>query len=197
MAINTLTCQRLLLNKKSAFTLVELLIASVIFSVILACLFFLLNIGQLSFSINSAKLDLQSYVRLVMDRLIKDVRDTNILEINSNNPSVNHIKFRKVTGIDNNSGSYTLSANYIDYDYNIATGELIRSIIDGTGTVLQSSIFDNIVQSPFYSAPATPLVAGAILSSKSLFAVISSEKQTRNSKIINFSLTEEIKIRNE
>lgn len=189
--------QRSLPNKSSAFTLVELLIVALIFGIILSSLFVTLNIGYLSFSVTSAKLELQSYVRATMDRLIKDVRDTNLSEINSNNPSVNHIKFRKVTGIDNNSGSYTLSSNYIEYNYDNVSGELTRNIVDVNGTILRSSLFRNIIQSPFYSAPGVPLVDNAILTSKSLVIVITSQKQAKNSLFLNFSLTEEIRIRNE
>jgi prepilin-type N-terminal cleavage/methylation domain-containing protein len=186
-----------LLNKKSAFTLLEILIAAAILSVVLACLFTTLNIGQLSFSMNSAKVELQSYVRLVMDRLVKDVRDTNLLEINNNSPSVDHIKFRKVSGIDNGSGSYTLSANYIEYTYDGNSGVLTRNIIDGSNNILQSLTYNDITQSPFYIASGNPLVANGILTSKSLFIVISAQKQTRGSNVLNFSLTEEVKIRNE
>jgi prepilin-type N-terminal cleavage/methylation domain-containing protein len=186
-----------LLNKNRAFTLVEVLIAALIFSVILACLFVVLNIGHISFTINSAKLDLQSYVRLVMDRIVKDTRDTNLLEINSNNPLVSHIKFRKVTGIDNVSGSYTLSPDYIEYNYDNVLSELSRNIVDANGIILRSSLFPNITQSPFYSVPGVPLVDNAILNSKSLVIVITSQKQAKNSLFLNFSLTEDIKIRNE
>lgn len=189
--------QQLSLNKNKAFTLIELLIVALILGVILSGLFATLNIGNFSFSTSSAKLELQSYVRLTMERLIRDIRDTNLLEINNNNPSTNHIKFRKVSGIDNSTGMLTFSPDYIEYNYNNVSNELSRYIVHEDGTILRNSTYSNIMQAPFYSAPGDPLAAGEILSSKSLVIVIASQKQVKDSLFLNFSLAEEVAIRNE
>ena len=186
------------LLKKTGFSLIEILVVCLILGVILGALFISLTSGDLPNSVNSAMTDLQGKVRLIMDWMIKDVRQTNLIEINSNSPSTDHIKFKKVTGIDNGTGNYTLSADYIDYSYDSVSGELTRSEIDGTtGDILRSLVFDNITQSPFYTDTGVPLVAGGILTSKKLIVVIAGQSQARHSVTLTHTLTQEVKIRNE
>lgn len=175
----------------------EVLVVGFISSVVIAALLLTLTTGEFSNSTVSAKTDLQAKVRRIMDWVIKDVRQTNLAEINNNNPSVNHIKFKVVTGIDNITGSYTLSPNCIEYNYNNVSGELTRNEVDETGLIAQSWVFDNITQPPFYTAPGVPLVANGILASKKLVIVIAGQNQVRNSLTLNSSLAEEVKIRNE
>lgn len=186
------------LRKKIGYTLIEVLVVCLILSVLLAALFVGLTSGNFSSSVSSAKVDLQSKIRIIMDWILRDVRQTNLVEINTNAPTADHIKFKKVTGIDNNTGNYTLSADFIEYTYNSASSELTRNEIDGaTGSILKSVVFSNMTQSPFYSAPAVPLAPGDILTSKRLVIVIAGRNQVRNSLVLNLTLTEEVKIRNE
>jgi prepilin-type N-terminal cleavage/methylation domain-containing protein len=183
---------------KKGFTIVEVMVAGLILSIVLGALFISLSTGELSGSISSAKADLQGKIRLIIEWITKDVRQSTIIEINTNTPTVDYLKFKKVTGIDNGTGNYTLSSDYTEYSYNSSSQELIRSQIDGTTQeVLQSIVFNNITQSPFYSDSGVPLVSGGILNSKKLVIVISGEKQLRGSSILNLTLTEEAKIRNE
>ncbi len=185
------------LNKKG-FTLVEVLVTAFILCVIFAALFVTLTTGEFSNAITSAKIDLQAKVRMIMDTIVKDVRQTNINQINVNDPSVDHIKFKKVAGIDNGTGSYVLGSGYIEYNYDQASSSLARNELDNSGTgVLKTVVFNNITQSPFYSASGVPLAPGGILNTKKLFIVIAARKQVRNNLILNFSLREQVKIRNE
>ncbi|MDP3732713.1 MAG: prepilin-type N-terminal cleavage/methylation domain-containing protein [Candidatus Omnitrophota bacterium] len=183
--------------KRRGFTLTEVLAVVFISSVVIAALFLTLTTGEFSNSTISAKTDLRAKVRRIMDWIIKDVRQTNLAEINNNNPSLNHIKFKLVTGIDDITGSYTLSPNYIEYDYNNVSGELTRNEVDETGLILQGWVFNNITQPPFYTAPGVPLVADGILASKKLVVVIVGQNQVRSSLTLNSSLTEEARVRNE
>jgi Tfp pilus assembly protein PilV len=186
------------LLKKRGLSLIEVFVSSGILSLLLAALFIGLTSGQLSSTVSSAKADLQGKLRLIMAWIVKDVRQTDIIEINSNVPSVDHLKFKKVTGIDNITGNYTVGSDYTEYNYNSTSGVLTRSEINGsTGAIQHSVPFNNITQSPFYTAPAVPLVVGGILNSKKLIIVIAGETRVRNSLTLNLTLTEEAKIRNE
>jgi type II secretory pathway pseudopilin PulG len=170
---------RVSLLKKKGLSLIELFVAAGILSLILAALFISITSGDLSSAVSSAKSDLQGKLRLIMDWITKDVRSTNIIEINTNSPSAGYLKFKKVTGIDNITGNYTLSPDYTEYSYNSTSGELTRSEINGTtGEILRTVPFNNITQSPFYTTQGVPLVPGGILT-------------------LNLTLTEEVKIRNE
>jgi len=185
------------LNKARAFTLVEVMVCAFILTVIMASLFMVLNIGEFSYPLHSGKIDLQAKVRQVLDWIVRDARQTNLIQINTNAPSVNHIKFKQVTGIDNATGAYTLSANYIEYNYDSVSDNLTRNVVNGSGSLLQSQAFDNITQPPFYAALGNPLDPGDILTSKKLIVIIAGRSQVKNYITLNFSLAEEVKIRNE
>jgi len=177
------------------FTIVEVLSVSFILITVFAAMFITLTTGEFSNAVSSAKADLQANVRTAMNSVLNDVRQTSLIQINSNNPSAGHIKFKKITGIDNVTGSYSLSANDIEYTYNQSSFSLERSET-GPG-VSKVQIFNDITEAPFYSATGVPLEAGGILSSKKLVVVMSGRNHVRGDLDLNFSLTEEVKIRNE
>ena len=170
--------------------------AGFILLIVFGALFIALNTGNFSYAVTSAKTDLQGEVRRLMDWIVKDVRQTSRAQINNNNPTVNHIKFQKVTGIDAVAG-YQYSTDYVEYNYDPASLTLTRNELDASGAVINSWVFNNITQSPFYSDVGVPLVYNGVTSSNKLVLVIASQKQVRNNLTINFSLTEEAKIRNE
>lgn len=177
-----------LLNKKSGFTLVEILVVAFILIIITTALMLVLSTGEFSNSVSSARVDLQAEVRRAMDWIIKDVRSTVPSEINNNSPSSSHIKFRQITGIDNTDGSFTFGLDYIEYNYDAVSGTLTRN-----GIILSGSI----TEAPFYTAVGVPLVAGGIITSKKLVVKISGQKLVRGNLPLNFSLIEEVRIRNE
>jgi prepilin-type N-terminal cleavage/methylation domain-containing protein len=183
--------------KRRGHTLVEVLVVAFILGIIIMALFLTLTTGEFSSSVSMAKTDLQAKVRRVMDWIVKDVRQTNPIQINTNNPTANHIKFKKVTGIDNDSGNHTLSSNYIEYNYTSVSGSLTRNEVSEDGSMLHSWVFSNITQSPFYTATEVPLATDGILTSKKLIIVITGQSQVRNSLTLNQTLTEEVKIRND
>lgn len=190
-------CLRALPRSNRGFTIVEVLSTAFILIVVFAALFSVLNVGEFSNTVSSAKADLQAKVRTAMDSILKDVRQTSIIQINSNDPSPTHIKFKKVTGIDNTTGSYSLSDNYIEYTYDADLLSLVRNEVNAGGTVLKSQTFNDITEAPFYSSTGVPLVAGGILSSKKLVLVVAGKNNIRGGLNLSFSLTEEVKVRNE
>ena len=198
--IGTLACLRTLRAKKKGFTLVELLVTGFIFAVVMAALFLSLTTGEFSNSVSSAKADLQAKVRFIMEMIVRDVRQTNLNEINLNGPSADHIKFRQVTGIDSGGTSeYSLSANYIEYTYDINTRQLTRSIVNGAGAILRSQVFADITNTHFYSNVGQDLAANTIIDPNNggkLIITVAAQSQA-NRLTLNWTLTEEVKIRNE
>lgn len=183
-------------NKRS-FSIVELLVVVFILGLLITALFLSLTTSEFSHSVTSAKADLQAKIRYVIDWIVKDVRQANLTEINNNNPSGSHVKFRKVMGIDNSTGNYVLSTNYIEYSFDAASEQLLRREVDPAGNILQSWTFSNITKLPFYTAPGVALTEGAILNSGKLIVLIEGQNQFKGSSTITFSLTEEVRIRNE
>lgn len=200
--IGVLNYLRALLAKRCGFTVIELLIAGMILAVILTGLFMTLNIGQFSYPITSAKLHLQSEVRLAMDWIIKDLRQTiswNIASV-ENAPSTIHIKFNLWTW---NSSTHTweLGTDYIEYDYDSNLEKLTRRYVDtfGNPTTLE---FNNIIEAPFYTTyigtgdPSNTLDADQLRNDRKLIIVISGRKYVRGSLYVPFTLESEVKIRN-
>jgi len=163
-------------------------------------IFFALSSGELSGTFSSARADQQGEVRRTLDWIVNDIRQTVSWEIANNSPSPEHIKFRQVEGWNTATDTFLLSANYIEYTFDINTNTVTRSLVDGSGNTLQSWVFNNIVQAPFStinsSGLTVPLNSGDLLTSTKIVVLISGQNQIRG-KTITYSLTEEVKIRNE
>ena len=184
----------------------ELLIASLIFSVILAALFITLNIGQLSFSTSSAKISVQSQVRLAMDWLIKDLRQAiswNIASIANpnNNPTTIHLKFN-LWAWNSSSNTWDLSADYVEYNYDAVAKKITRAYYNDTTKETSFLEFYDITEAPFYTFyidagnPANILDADQLRNNRRLNIVISGQKLVRGSLFVPFNLKSEVKIRN-
>lgn len=177
-----------------------------------------LTSGEFSSSVSSAKADLQAKVRLIMDWIVKDLRSTDRDEINAddNDPAVNHIKFKKVADIYidsvNNTTSMIMSSNYTEYNYTADLSRLTRNELYSNGTIIpgRSRNFPNttnvsnhdefvkfyITDVSFYVEPGVPLDEEHSSEGK-LIVNITGQSQFRNSTILNQTLSEEVKIRNE
>jgi prepilin-type N-terminal cleavage/methylation domain-containing protein len=190
---------------KRGFTLLEVLVTLTIFGAIVAAIFASLNIGKLSFSIGSSKVEVQAKARLITDWIVNDSRQallSDIVDIVNNSPSSSHIRFRQVTGIDITTGQYILSPDFIDYTYDFTTQKIIRSVIDPSGNTLitETREFNNIINPPFFSVDGAgvtvPLTAADLSNSQRLIIVIQTQKQLRGTISIPHAIRAEVKIRN-
>ncbi len=194
-------------TKSRGFTIIEALLTSVLLAAVFSALFLTLNIGQLSSPTNSAKAELRDSTRRLLFWIARDIRDTSSGEITANSPSSNHIKFRQVLGLDTATGYYILSSGYIEYVYDPANKKITRNTLDSTGNLLQNWVFENITESPFFTRDSfgavVPLSQSYLQSSRKLIVDINVEKSVCEVRInqnclnLTFSLSEEIKIRNE
>ncbi len=182
---------------KRGFTLIEVAVTTLIFIIVVAALFSVLNISDTANYKSLGQIDLQAQVRSILNWIANDVRQTSTRQIQNSSPppTLNHIKFRKVAGIiatGPDAGTHDYVPNpYIEYTYDSGTLSLRRNEIDATtGSVLWTTIFDNITQPPF------PDAAGINGTNPLMLIIISAQKQLRYSEIINWTLSEEVKIRN-
>ena len=74
-------------NKSKGFTLIEVLVVMAISTVIFAAVFMVWNTGEYSNSIGSANLDLYHEIRLALDWMIRDFRQTATQQINVIHPA--------------------------------------------------------------------------------------------------------------
>lgn len=199
-------CQRalraLLRNNKKGLTLIEIMVVAFIMGIISMALLLSLTAVGFSISVGSAKTDLQAKLRLAMDLIVRDVRQTSStkgkIDLSNPPPSESYIKFVKVSGVDNvNPQNYTLTSDYIEYNYTAALKQLRRNEVNATGSIIKSWNLTNLTQVSFYTDPGVPLAQGNITESRKLLVNITGQTQLRNSLVINQTLTEEVKIRND
>ncbi|MBI5144596.1 MAG: prepilin-type N-terminal cleavage/methylation domain-containing protein [Candidatus Omnitrophica bacterium] len=188
-------------NRKCGFTLVEVLLVSLILTLILAALFITLTTGESVSAISSAKIDLQAQLRQVINWITQDIRRATVGEIANNSPSSNHVKFRQVQGVDTTTGYYILSDNYIEYNYDNNLQKITRSLVNPAGEILQSWQFNNIAQPPFYTRDASggivSLNQSDLSNSRKIIVTITCLKTVKGSLNLTSNLSQEVKIRNE
>ena len=203
-------------SARAGFTLFELLVSAFLVSVILSALFMSFNIGLLSSTLTSPKVDLQAKVRQVIDIVARDVRQTISWEIAdaNNNPSGSHIKFRLVQGWDTDTNNISFIKKesgtdyyyYVDYTYSAAGQTLTRTQtkVRVNDLVVVSTFpltFSGITASPFYTRDTqgakVTLNHDDLLTSRKVIVVATGSTQVRGLTYQLPPLEEEIKVRNE
>ncbi|OGX46671.1 MAG: hypothetical protein A3G38_00710 [Omnitrophica WOR_2 bacterium RIFCSPLOWO2_12_FULL_51_8] len=190
-------------NSPQGLTLLESFFAVAILGAVIAILFLSFSAGELSQAASSVKLELQAQARRLSDWIGNDARQAVSWEIADagNSPDSAHIKFRQVVGWDTVANNYLLSTNYVEYAYDSGQGSVTRKILDPGGGVIQSWNFDYVVQPPFYTRdPANNPVAlnsSDLLTSRRLITTIVLQKTIRGGLSTGFSMSNEVKIRNE
>lgn len=186
------------------FTMVEIMVVTLTLGVLMAGLFYALISGESSWSVNAAKIEVQSEVRRAVDWIAKDVRQTRRVDIgsSSNNPLSTHIKFKKVIGYDTaGGGSLVLSDNFIGYTYDPDLKTITRTESSNPLTWT----FRNIIQAPFYTNnsgsiividPPNPGDNSPVFQTGNLVIILTGQKQVKSGLNATYTLTEEVKIRN-
>ncbi len=197
---------RLTLLNKRGISIVEVLLVTAIIGLLMGSIFYLLSAAQSSRAQSTAKSELQSEVRRVMDWIVNDVRQTVSSSIGSkdNNPLSTHIKFKKFTGYSVKLGIPSPDfGNPIEYTYDSGSKTITRTDL-GTN---QSWIFRNIIQASFYTRlqdgsivamdPVNPGEDSPLFTNLSgnLVIDISGQKQVSAASNISYTLREEVAIR--
>ncbi|MDD5477559.1 MAG: hypothetical protein PHG87_05110 [Candidatus Omnitrophica bacterium] len=169
----------------------ETLFVALILGAIIGVFFYAENAVQHSFTLSSARGNLQSEVRRTIGWIIKDTRQTVSWDIANNSPTPSYIKFRQVTGWDTANNTFSLSDYYIEYTYNAVNHTIIRRKSDLSNGTLGLWTLNDIVAAPFFTVNSlgaiVPLNNSDLLTSKQLVITISGG---------TYSLTEEVQIRN-
>jgi len=110
---------------KKGLTIVEMMVSFGILVVVLAGIFLILRLANWSWDIDSGKLDLQQYTRLVMENMIREISQSNHDELTVNNGGA-RLDFL-VPNVTNMISYY------------VSNGQLIRSHA-GTNTPIASHI---------------------------------------------------------
>ena len=195
--------RRVLLNKKGV-GVIEALLVAVIMGLLMGAVFYLLNVVQSSRAVSTVKIEVQSEARRCMDWIVNDVRQTVNWSIGSkdNSPSSSYIKFKKVTGYSTAGSGSTIMGDFIEYSYDSITSTITRTDL----ATNQSWVFRYIVQPPFYTRLSDgsivvidPVSVGndsPVFTTGNLVIVIVGQKPVSGATNIDYTLTEEVKIRN-
>ncbi len=189
-------------NLRSGFTIVELMVAALILMIVLAGLYWSLNSGQIATNVTKAKLELEADIRLAMDWITKDLRQSISWNIAGadNNPTTSHLKFNLWLW-NATTHTWDVTTSYVEYNYDSVAKTITRVAVDGTGNVM-SFVFNNIEEPPFYTQyidtgdPGNVLVPIELQSNKKLIVVISGRKLVRAGLFVNSKLKLEVRIRN-
>ncbi len=134
---------------------------------------------------------------------MKDLRQAiswNIAD-SGNNPSTIHLKFN-LWDWNSGTGTWDLSADYIEYDYDSNAKKLTRKFYDDATGNTMTLEFNNIIEAPFYTTylgtgdPGNTLDADQLRNNRKLTILITGQKLLRGSLSVPFNLKSEVKIRN-
>jgi type II secretory pathway pseudopilin PulG len=185
------------------YSFLEVLVAALVSGALIGTILLALNSGQLTDALSSAQSELQAEARRSIDWIAQDARQAVGWDMANagNDPSVSHIKFRKVEGWDIANNTFRLSANFTEYGFDANTTTLTRRLSNAANATLQTWIFNNITQAPFYTLDTSnntvALNSADLLTSTKLLLRIATEKPVRGMFNATVNMTEEVKIRNE
>ncbi|MDD5347468.1 MAG: prepilin-type N-terminal cleavage/methylation domain-containing protein, partial [Candidatus Omnitrophica bacterium] len=185
-------------GRKTGFTLIEAMVVFIILAVIAAALVMTLRVGDFAQSVGSSKADICSDVKMLMDWIVRDVRQAKIQELFNNTPSTGYIKFNLWVW-DNDTLAQVFSDQYVEYEYDSAGEVLTRRFIDGGVTVNEWN-FTGVMMPPFYTSYTNETINSfsnaTLLNSRKVIVAIKRGKTVRN-RPLNFTMAEEVRIRNE
>lgn len=181
------------LNKISGFTLVEIIVTAFILVIIIGALIAVLNIGNFSNSISTAKLELQQDVRRTIDWIVKDLRQTQRTKLTVINEAGSSVLFVDLVNNeiftdpqfricqDHDGTNVIWSSNQIGYTFDALNHKVIRT--DSAGS--QSWAFNNISNLEFRK-----------IGMDMLSITVSGEKTVRGNIKPTYTLQTEVKLRN-
>lgn len=184
-------------DKKNGITLVEVLVAGFILSIIMSALLLVLNVGNLSNTIVGAKLEVQQEVRRAMEWMVRDLRQTDRMRLLVRDVSGGPLTQNQFNSFGNGvivtnplfnicigysvSGNLW-SSNQIGYTYDAVNQRIVRSD-SGTGNTWQ---FNHISSLTFTK-----------IGLNSLLVEIIGQRTATGTIAPTSTLQEEVKLRNE
>lgn len=159
-------------GKKPGFTLVEVLLSTAILTFILAGLYAVFNVGNLSYGTDTKLLDLQQDARLAMDWMVREIRQAFPATLTPF-PLVN----------SNTINFDTFLTDNITYSHNINTKQIIRN--EPLDPIPARVIANNIEVLNLNYLPARRILE------------IEIEVEHPQRPDLSFSLTEQVRLRNE
>ena len=168
---------------RRGFSLIEFMIVLLIFSIIMGSVFSVMTVSKTSWYSGSTQIEVQQETRRGMDRMVKELRQTNptkITGVPANGTPYNSISFRLSVVDANGNTTWSSTINY-------SLGGLNNQQILRTENSQQEVLANNIINLQFERSVSTSNVLEInLLSQKSIIL----------GHNIGTSLTSQIKLRN-
>lgn len=171
---------------KIGFTLVEIMLVSVLLAIMLGSIYTVLNTGRLSMSAGETQLTIQQESRRGLNAMIKELRQTspsNITDVPADGLEYNSITFQIPSNISVNGTAWSSS---IQYSLGGLNGAQLISTQSGSQRVLANYITSVIFTR---DAMAADLLSVQVTARKNTFSGFSSGQS-------NITLFSKIKLRN-
>ena len=163
---------------RTGFTLIELMVVILIFSIIVAAIFGVLTMGRQSWQTGTTQVQLQQETRKAMDWMVKEIRPAKLISISGSS-----IKFKVPidediidTTVDNDvldvNGDIEWGANdgindrldwTIEYSLSISNGQTLRKVFDNASIEqinLRKVLANKIIMLSFNSVSASEISVG-------------------------------------
>jgi len=173
-------------RKSSGFTLIEIMIAMFIFSMLMAALLLILTVGKSSMQVGSARIDLQQELRRSMDWISDELRQAGssvITGVPADGAPRNTISFQIPDTPSVTEGSIAWEPTVIQYSLGGINGEQLLRTFGAQQTILAN----NITSFELTRQTLTPAIVEIALQS---------QKRTVKGHLINLDLDFQIKLRN-
>jgi prepilin-type N-terminal cleavage/methylation domain-containing protein len=111
---------------REGFTLVELMVVMLIFSIILAAVYSVLTVGKASYQTGETQIIVQQEARRAMDEMVRELREAS---------SIDPTTFAE--GVSEDIIRFTLKTETIEY---VVNARQLQRIVSGTTTILANNI---------------------------------------------------------
>jgi len=171
---------------KKGFTVLEMLVAIAVFSMLMLCIYTIYMTGLKNYYFGSSEMHLQQQARVSIQNIMKEIRQSRYSDI-SINSGLNSISFKKPINIYTNPATYS---GTITYYLDSNNKQIIRLDPSGSSKIISSNV--NGAQFCCFNGTSCD---NSCASPDTLHVNIETQERIMN-KTISYNLTEKIKLRN-
>jgi len=198
-----------MIMKNRGFTLVELMVTMLIFSIIIATMFGVLSVGRQSWYTGSTQVDLQQETRKAMGRMVKELRKTGSDHVTIDNGGA-RITFQVPVDwdsdgdvVDNNGDvEWGAEANLdgsLQYYLNSSNRGLLRRVLDGYPNGNQVGVDTTLANNIHSDSPppnALMFIGSPALNPAVINIEVTAQKDTARGRSMQSTLYSQVTLRN-
>ena len=169
------------MNNKG-FSLLEMLMAAAIFSIVCVVIFGVNQIGLNSWDQISVQSNLAGEARMGIERMTKELRTSKLSNIDSSSPT--QLRFKIPTAVNSSTGAISSWSNWIRYSRGGVNGNQLLRMDEGTNV---ATVVANEVTAVQFTANSNP---------STISISLTTQKTTTNGRTIPITLSGTVELRN-